>query len=130
MYRVCVTGGRDFLDGIHVYESLDLFFDLVSGEKDFLNTILVSGGARGADSLAIDWAKDREVNYHVYPAKWKTFGRSSGPLRNREMIEAGIDHLIAFPGGPGTADMVAACKKRNIPTLTSKEILDLGLLYK
>lgn len=130
MYRVCVTGGRDFLDKNHVFEALDLFFQLVAFEVSILDIRIISGGATGADTLAIEWAKFNEVNYEVYPAKWKIFGKAAGPKRNREMAETAIDYLIAFPGNNGTRDMVSVCNKLKIPVLTSKEIFDIGLLYK
>jgi len=47
-----------------------------------------------------------------YPADWETYGRAAGPIRNQKMLDSEqINLCVAFPGGAGTADMVARCKK-------------------
>lgn len=117
------------MDVRHVHEALDLFFETL--EFNQIDDIkLISGGARGADTLAIEWAISKEINYEVYPAKWKAFGKTAGPKRNMEMLESRIDTLVAFPGGVGTAHMKSICRKNKINVITSEEILNLGILYK
>jgi len=39
-------------------------------------------------------------------ADWARFGRSAGCRRNQAMLGLGVGLVVAFPGGPGTADMV------------------------
>ena len=48
---------------------------------------IVSGGARGADSLAKMYAEERKYEYHEFPADWNTYGKSAGYIRNRRMHE-------------------------------------------
>lgn len=84
---------------------------------------IISGGAKGADSLAIEWAKARGVTYEVHPAQWDVHGKAAGPIRNQEMIDAGIDLLVAFPGGRGTAHMISRCKLANIEVYEVNEDL-------
>ena len=45
-------------------------------------------------------------------AEWHRLGRKAGPIRNQRMLDEGKpDLVVAFPGGTGTAGMVAlACK--------------------
>lgn len=78
---------------------------------------LISGGATGADTLGINWAKERGADYEVFPADWKKHGKAAGPIRNIQMIDSGIDVLIAFRGGRGTAHMMESCEKRGIKVL-------------
>ena len=53
-----------------------------------------------------------------YPADWKKYGKSAGPLRNQRMIDEGKpDLVVAFPGGVGTADMISRAKAYNISVL-------------
>ena len=43
-------------------------------------------------------------------------GLSAGPARNQRMLDEGKpDAGIAFPGGPGTADMTRRLKEAGIP---------------
>ena len=108
--RVLVCGGRDYADRRKVYAVLDV--------AHAANPIvmLIAGGANGADSLAVDWARGISVPYQVFNADWEHNGRAAGPLRNQRMLDEGKPHLvIAFPGGRGTADMVRRAEKANVP---------------
>jgi hypothetical protein len=82
-------------------------------------TIIVSGGARGADTLAQQVALNLGFEVVVYPAQWDKFGRSAGPIRNRQMADSGIDMCYAFhadiTNSKGTADMLKVCRERGIP---------------
>ncbi|SRR6266849_768377 len=106
--RVLVCGGRDFSDFDAANEALTYH----AFEADFI----IHGGARGADSLAQDWADNAGLACLVYPADWKMHGRAAGPLRNQRMIDEGKpDLVIAFPGSRGTADMIRRAKAAGIP---------------
>ena len=105
-----VCGGRDY-HSPWFPQYMDEF------HRRFGITLVVHGGATGADSLAESWAKSREINQHIYPAKWKMHGRSAGPIRNTEMLgsEPTIDLVIAFPGGRGTDNMCQQAMSRGLP---------------
>lgn len=100
-----------------------------------LDIKVVSGGARGVDTVAIDWAVFNYCQYREYLADWKRHKNAAGPIRNQlildsEVPKAGYDtkyqtitddaelikntHVIAFPGGKGTADMVRRSKARGL----------------
>ena len=111
--RVVVTGGRRYADRGVVYDALD---EIHAGRW----VGLLAHGAcvyGGADILAEEWAKDREVPYMGVPAKWKTgtHGRGEGMIRNGHMLDlVRPDLVVAFPGGNGTADCIKQAKQRNI----------------
>ena len=108
MTRILVCGGRDFADATLVYDTLN-----ASNV-----TTLIHGAARGADSLADDWAKAAGVSILRFPADWAKEGRAAGPMRNQRMLEQGRpDVVVAFPGGAGTRDMVARARKAGVPVL-------------
>lgn len=68
---------------------------------------MVAGGCSGADELAVGWAVDAQVDYRVFPARWRVEGKVAGPVRNQRMLD--VCHpvlVVAFPGGRGTGDMV------------------------
>ena len=69
---------------------------------------LGQGGAKGADELARDWARIRNVWLITYPADWDRHGKAAGPIRNEHMLrEFEPDLVVAFPGGRGTQHMVS-----------------------
>lgn len=107
--KVLVCGGRDFSDT----EFLFWFLDEVHFRRPI--TLVIHGGARGADGLAGHWARAREVPCDVYPANWNKYRNAAGPIRNQQMLDEGTpDLVIAFPGGAGTADMVSRSRKEGV----------------
>lgn len=113
-HRVLVCGGREFTDREYVFEKLDYLrkmhgFDLV-----------IHGAARGADSLAGEWATERGIRVLVFPvtkAEWDQYPGRAGHRRNQRMINEGLPTLgVAFPGEGGTADMVRRLERKRIHT--------------
>lgn len=106
--KLIVCGGRDFDDENFVFEVLDKINP----------TVIVNGGARGADNLSTKWAQSRGKEFREYPAKWSIHGKIAGPLRNKEMFNAESDEklneengevllgVLCFPGGRGTEHMM------------------------
>lgn len=93
-----MCGGRNYRAAHHVNRVLDAL------PREDLT--IVQGGASGADRLAKDWAHTNDVPCEEYPAEWRKFGGAAGHIRNEKMLSTGIDLVVAFPGGRGTADMV------------------------
>jgi predicted Rossmann-fold nucleotide-binding protein len=81
---------------------------------------IIVGGATGADNLAQRWATDKRIKCTVIKARWRTYGKAAGPIRNQEMLEQKPDFVVAFPGGDGTADMVRRARAAGV------EVLDYG----
>lgn len=106
--KVIVCGGRDFTDTQHVHNWLDKFH----GSKPI--SLIIEGGARGADRIARNWAQLREIPFQTFLADWESYGRRAGILRNQTMLNQHPDAVIAFPGGRGTANMVFIAKKAGI----------------
>jgi hypothetical protein len=110
--RVLVCGGRDFLDRDCLFVELDAL-RLSRGV-----TVIISGCARGADTLGLEWAKARGIEVARFPADWEKHRRAAGPIRNQQMLDEGRpDLVIAFPGGRGTADMVGRATAAGIETI-------------
>ena len=82
---------------------------------------IVSGGARGADSLAKRYAQEHGYQYHEFPADWHTYGKSAGYVRNREMhvfiSQFPFREVLCFWDGKskGTAHNFELCKSYNNP---------------
>jgi len=80
--------------------------------------IVIEGEARGADRIARDVAKELGFDILKFPADWSRYGRSAGPIRNRQMLDQRPDLVLAFhediAHSKGTADTVREAQKRGI----------------
>ena len=116
---VLVCGGRNYVDRATVYKTLDSF------HAKHPISLLISGGARGADTLAEEWAFERLIPvriFHVPKEDWAKYGGQAGPLRNQKMLNEGRPEVvIAFPGGRGTNDMIGRAKLAGIKTIEVTE---------
>jgi len=102
--KVIIAGGRDFTN-----------YDLVEkaiSKSNFEITEVVSGCARGADTLGEAWALGNNVPVKGFPANWNLHGRAAGPIRNKAMAEY-ADALIAIWDGQskGTANMITQARE-------------------
>ena len=104
--RIIIAGGRGFVD----YELLEQKVDEIL--KDIKEPVIISGGARGADTLGEKYALEHGIRLVRFPADWKKYGKGAGYLRNQEMAEYAMKGtnsiLIAFWDGlsRGTNDMI------------------------
>lgn len=136
-HYVCVTGGREFDDRDAVYRVLH-FLKQMDGDE----LRLIHGGARGADTLADEVAVELGITKRIYNADWTgecqdrcrpdhrrpregggTICPAAGNYRNEKMADI-LDRwrhqghsvqVLAFPGGNGTAHMVAYCEQIGVP---------------
>lgn len=105
MMRICVTGGRNFKDKELLRKTLEALQP----------TEIAHGGAKGADTLAGQWATANGIPVTVFPANWGLLGKLAGFARNTQMLERfKPDLLVAFPGGDGTHNMKIAALARGI----------------
>jgi hypothetical protein len=59
-------------------------------------TVVITGGASGADSIAAEIAREIGFPSVVIEAEWSKYGRGAGPKRNRQMLACEPDLVIAF----------------------------------
>jgi len=58
---------------------------------------VIEGEAKGADTMAREWAEHSGISVEKYPADWDTYKRAAGPIRNKQMIDEGKpDVVIGF----------------------------------
>lgn len=88
-------------------------------------TVLVQGGARGADKMAAEIGSELGFTVVTVPAEWNKFGKAAGFVRNQAMLEGflkiGGGDVIAFkadfgakPGRGGTEHMVRLCREAGL----------------
>lgn len=107
--KVIIAGGREFND----YKALKVYCDGILQNQSEVE--IVSGGARGADALGEQYAKERGYPVKLFPADWDQYGKRAGFLRNEQMSEY-ADALIAFWDGAskGTGHMINLAKERGL----------------
>ena len=112
--KMLVCGGRSYDDDIRVWEVLDEVHQFCI-DNDIELTI-IHGDAPGADTFAKRWAIAHDVEQIGFPADWDTHKKAAGPIRNKQMLDEGKPNgVIAFPGGPGTANMIMQATKAGVP---------------
>lgn len=108
--KVVIAGSRNF-------KKYDLIEQVVEDviKRGINITEVVSGGARGVDTMGEAWAVKKGVNVKRYPAEWNKYGLSAGPIRNRQMGDY-ADALIAIWDGTssGTKNMIDYAKEKNL----------------
>jgi len=106
MKKIAVVGGRNF----HDYNLLKRVL------TDRLPFHLVSGGARGADSLAEKFAEEFGLSKTIFLPEWGKYGRSAGFRRNHLIIQE-ADEVIAFWDGysKGTAHSIKLAERMGKP---------------
>jgi hypothetical protein len=112
--KVIIAGSRGITDyGILCKAIKESQFD-----EDQGITSIISGLAKGPDSLGRLYGKYFNIPVIDMPANWDSDGKAAGFIRNQAMANL-CDHedaLIAIWGGvsKGTSDMVNRAKKRNM----------------
>lgn len=112
---VTVTGGRAYTNATKVFETLNYLH-----EREVI-TLIVQGGATGADHLAVRWAREHGVPYCTFPANFDFHGAKGGPIRNRYMLKfLRPTLLVVFPGNEGTAGCREIASKMGVTILDIK----------
>lgn len=114
-FRVIIAGGRDFTNEALLFEKCD---NILSNKT---NVVIISGGAKGADALGEQYAKEKGYNLEVFKADWEKHGKGAGPMRNIEMAKS-AEALIAFWDGEssGTKHMINTAIKAGLKVRTIK----------
>lgn len=100
--KVIICGSRDWTDRQAIADRV---------AKLPTDAIVIQGDAKGADTIAAEfaWRLGRQVvSAH---ANWERHGKAAGPIRNSAMLALGPDLVIAFSSTQpqltkGTNDMV------------------------
>jgi len=105
--KVIIAGSREGAE----------YKDVVTAVKHsgFDITEVVSGAARGVDTLGEQWANDHGVQIKQFPAEWNELGKIAGFTRNIHMANY-ADALIAVWDGAshGTRHMIQAARDNGL----------------
>jgi hypothetical protein len=90
--KLAIIGSRTFND-----------YDLLCEKLNRINsinkiTLIVSGGANGADKLGEKYANENNILTKIFLPDWEKFGKKAGYLRNINIINE-AECIIAFWDG-------------------------------
>ena len=102
--KVAVIGSRGF-------DNYELVKTALSPLKI---TLLVSGGAKGADSLGERYAKENNIETLIFKPDWEKHGKAAGMIRNTDIVK-NSDIVVAFWDGEskGTLDSIRKAENLN-----------------
>lgn len=74
----------------------------------------------GVDKIIHTFVMDNSLPYRRFEADWVKYGNAAGPIRNREMIDSGLNKLYAFPDehSKGTIDCLKYAESKGIEVQT------------
>ena len=74
---------------------------------------IVSGGAKGVDACAVEYALKHEMKYTEFLPEYDLYGRSAPIIRNKEIVDY-ADRIVAFWDGTskGTLSVIKYAKKK------------------
>ena len=109
---IIISGDRNWTDREKIRQVLT--------ELDPATTLLVEGGARGADSLARQEARKLGFEVITVKADWYKYGKAAGAIRNQLMYDTyNPDGILAFHSNieesKGTKHMISVAKKGGTP---------------
>ena len=106
--KIAIIGSRNFTNYKLLQEILEQYKPKI--------TLVVSGAAKGADSLGEKWALENNIQTLIFPADWNQYGKRAGFIRNEDIIK-NCDYCVAFWDGEskGTKHSLSLCKKYNKP---------------
>jgi hypothetical protein len=110
MKRVLICGSRDWTDSAIIAKRIGELPD---------DSIVIHGGAEGADRQADEAAKLRGLHTAIVYPRWRVrgeFRRNAGHRRNSAMLDLAPDLVIAFSlGTSGTQGTIDGARRRGVP---------------
>lgn len=80
--KLIIAGSRTITDYWVLEKAM-----IESGFADEKIDEIVSGCARGPDTLGERWADEHGIKVKRFPADWDKHGKAAGPIRNKQMAE-------------------------------------------
>ena len=107
--KLIIAGSRTINQKEIVRNAFDCWF------SNKIINIIVSGCAKGVDTLALEVAHDLKISTAEFPANWEKYGKLAGFKRNMKMAEY-ADVLLAIWDGEskGTKHMIDLAQKHKL----------------
>ena len=110
--KILICGSRNITD----YERCVEYISKIIKTNALTPTVIIHGGARGADTIANTFAIQHRLPTLVFKPDWST-GKSAGYIRNGQMVEI-ADAVIAIWDGQsrGTNHTINLGIEKGVPT--------------
>ena len=114
--KLAIIGSRSFSDAALISFELDKLL------KSTDIRLAISGGAKGADSLGVEWARSKSIPFKIHLPQWDKYGKGAGFIRN-ELIVNDCDTVIAFWDGKskGTLHSIGLAEKKGKQVIIIKK---------
>lgn len=132
-FYLLIAGSRSFNNFSLLARVCDKFIQRKASNKEI---IIIEGGAKGTDSLAKRYARERKYECVEFSAEWDKFGKTAGFRRNKEMH----DYINSYPNracicfwdgkSKGTAHNFDLARKNETPLLIYNFINEEITYYK
>lgn len=111
--RFLITGSRSWTNWVVLRDSLRLVHQYLP------NAVLVHGRAYGADCIGAAIWQHAGGAVEPHPALWQHHGEQAGMIRNRKMVDSGIEFCLAYinNNSPGTTGCAQYATRQNVPTV-------------
>lgn len=109
--KIAIIGTRE-------YGNINLEQEIINRMLIFRNDTIISGGARGIDTLAAMYARKHGMKLLEFRPDYATYGRGATFVRNRQIVDE-ADVVIAFWNGTsrGTKYTIEYAKKKHVPVI-------------
>lgn len=107
-FKLAIVGSRHFRNSQFFHQAILDWIDRFKTTPDQI----ISGGAKGADQLARDYARKNHIPLKEFLPDWSRYGKAAGPIRNNQIVKEAT-HILAFLSrhGSGTQDTIRKGKK-------------------
>lgn len=93
--NVAIVGSREFTNRAVIEAAIRRWMVLAPE-----GLTIISGGARGADTIGEDIAKALSIPVIIHRPDWDTHGKAAGFIRNRDIVRDADVVLAFFAPGP------------------------------
>lgn len=123
-YKILICGSRSIIDYQRCAPMIDeILRNLTNFDPVFSE--IISGGAKGADTIGEQYARNNNIKLKIFPADW-SIGKQAGFIRNCQMA----DYIVSDPDyipivialwdgiSKGTEHMITQASKRGCKVYT------------
>jgi hypothetical protein len=110
--KIAFSGGLDYNDQKAIWDVLDKVLAKHPGM-----VLLHTAGPRGADHIAVLWAKARTVAAVAFKPNWDRNGRAAPFKRNDQLLELLPKGVVVFPGNGINKGFARKARELGLPVL-------------